>query len=181
MKLNGISNEGFIAPAEDEVEHKHMSVKAAILLMSVSTAAVAVMSEILVESVEHVCTQAGLGHVFTGVIVLAIMGNVAEHSSAVTAAWKNKLEISIGIAYGSSIQIGLFVFPVIVLLSLFRAGGMMTMVFTNMECIAIFFGCLCPYVITQDSETTWLEGMLLLCLYVCFAIIFFYVEEDEPV
>lgn len=164
---------------EEEEEGEPQSLPVATAILAVATVLVALMSEVLVSSVEDTAKLIGLSDVFTGVVIVAIVGNAAEHSTAVVAAYKNKLDISVAIAFGSSLQIALFVFPLIVLVSCARAEGPMTMVFTTMEACAIFFAVLTAWVICSDSETTWLEGVMLLTLYVVFALLFFFVP-DEP-
>jgi len=163
----------------DEDEEEPMSFRAASITLAVATVLVALMSEVLVSSVERTAKLLHLNDVFTGIVIIAIVGNAAEHSTAIVAAYKNKLDISVAIAFGSSLQIALFVFPLIILLSCARPQGPMTMVFTNMEAVAIFFSVLTAWVICSDSETTWLEGVMLLSLYLVFALIFFFVPDEE--
>lgn len=163
----------------EEAEEELMSLPAASGMLAVATILVALMSEVLVSSVERTAQLIGLSDVFTGVVIIAIVGNAAEHSTAIVAAYKNKLDISVAIAFGSSLQIALFVFPLIILISCAREQGPMTMVFTNMEACAIFFAVLTAWVICSDSETTWLEGVMLLSLYLVFALLFFFVPDEE--
>jgi len=167
-----------IPPEEGEEE---MTVKRAIIQLSVATVFVALMSEVIVDSVTITAQKIGLSQVFTGIVIIAIVGNAAEHTTSIMAAYKDKLDISVAIAFGSSLQIALFVFPLLVLISCARAGNPMNMVFTNMECVAIFFAVLTVWVICSDSETTWLEGGMLLALYIVFALIFFYVPDDSTI
>jgi len=164
---------------DKEEEGEPMSLAAATIMLAVATVLVALMSEVLVSSVEATAALLGLGDVFTGVVIVAIVGNAAEHSTAVMAAYKDKLDISVAIAFGSSLQIALFVFPLIILVSCARTQGPMTMVFTNMEACAIFFAVLTAWVICADSETTWLEGVMLLSLYIVFALLFYFVPDEE--
>jgi len=166
--------------SKTEEGEEEMSLRRAMGQLFVATVLVAIMSEVLVKTVEETASQAGLGKVFTGVVIIAIVGNAAEHSTSVVAAYKNKLDISVAIAFGSSLQIALFVFPALVLVSCARSEGPMNMVFTNMEAVAIFFAVLTAWVICADSETTWLEGVMLTALYVVLALLFYFVPaEDE--
>jgi len=165
----------------EEEPEEMMSLPAASATLAVATVLVALMSEVVVSSVERTAKLIGLSDVFTGVVIIAIVGNAAEHSTAVVAAYKNKLDISVAIAFGSSLQIALFVFPLIILISCAREQGPMTMVFTNMEACAIFFAVLTAWVICSDSETTWLEGVMLLSLYIVFALLFFFVPDEDEI
>jgi Ca2+:H+ antiporter len=164
---------------EEDEEEELMTLPTATIILAVATVLVAMMSEVLVSSVERTATLLGLSDVFTGIVIIAIVGNAAEHSTAIVAAYKNKLDISVAIAFGSSLQIALFVFPLIILISCARDQGPMTMVFTNMEAVAIFFAVLTAWVICSDSETTWLEGVMLLSLYLVFSLLFFFVPDEE--
>jgi len=168
-------------PNAGEEGEEEMSVTRAIVQLSICTVFVALMSEVLVSSVEATAAQAGLGDVFTGIVIIAIVGNAAEHTTSIVAAYKNKLDIAVAIAFGSSLQIALFVFPLLVLISCARPQGPMTMVFTNMECVAIFFSVLTVWVICSDSETTWLEGGMLTSLYIVFALLFWFVPDETTV
>lgn len=165
---------------EDDEEEEPMSLRMALIQITISTALVAFMSEILVDSVTETAEEAGLGPVFTGVIIIAIVGNAAEHTTAIVAAYKDKLDISVAITFGSSLQIAQFVFPVLILISCGRSvNPPMTMVFTTMEAVAIFFSVLTAWIICSDAKTTWLEGSMLLCLYIVFALLFWFVPEDQ--
>ena len=116
--------------------------------------------------------------VFLGVIVVAVIGNAAEHSTAVIMAMKNRMELSIGIAIGSSLQIALFVAPMLVILSHFIGPHAMDLVFTPAEVLAVFLAVLISGQIASDGESNWLEGVLLLAVYLILAIVFFYLPES---
>jgi Ca2+:H+ antiporter len=118
--------------------------------------------------------------IFVGVIVVAIIGNAAEHSTAVMAAMKDKMELSFGIAVGSSIQIALLVAPLLVILSRFIGPRPMDLAFTPAEVLAIFISVLITGQVASDGETNWLEGVQLLAVYVILAIVFFFLADISP-
>jgi len=136
--------------------------------------AVGVMSEMLVASAEHAAQTVGMSEVFVGVIVVAIIGNAAEHSTAVLMAWKNKMDLSLNIAIGSSIQIALFVAPLLVLLSYLVGPAPMDLRFTTMEIVAVATSVGIIVIISQDGETHWMEGFQLLAIYTILAVAFFF-------
>ncbi len=153
------------------------SMKKSIVILLGATVLIAWVSEILVGSVEEAATTLGLTRVFVGVIVVAVVGNAAEHSTAVMMAIKNRMELSIGIAIGSSLQIALFVAPLLVAVSHFIGPRPMDLVFTPAEVLAIFLAVLISGHITSDGESNWLEGALLLAVYLILAIVFFFLPE----
>jgi len=115
--------------------------------------------------------------VFVGVIIVAIIGNAAEHSTAIVMAMKNRMELSIGIAIGSSIQIALFVAPALVLASRFVGPRPMDLRFTPAEVLAVFAAVLITGQIAGDGESNWLEGAQLLTVYVMLALVFYFLPE----
>lgn len=139
-----------------------------------SAAVVALMSELLVGSVEETAEAVGMNEVFIGVILVAIIGNAAEHSTAVLMALKNKVDLSINIAVGSSLQVALFVAPVLVFLSYVIGPSPMDLRFTTMEVVAIAVSVGIMAMISEDGETHWMEGVQLLAVYVILAVAFFY-------
>jgi Ca2+:H+ antiporter len=141
---------------------------------------VAVLSEFLVGTIENVRDSVGLTELFVGVIVVAIVGNAAEHSSAVLMAMKNKMDLTIGIAIGSSLQIALFVAPVLVFLS-YAFGQPMDLEFTVPEVLAVVVSVYILFQISEDGETNWIEGIQLLSLYVILGLFFFYLPEPQHV
>jgi Ca2+:H+ antiporter len=149
----------------------------AVLVLGVSTAFIAWISEILVGSVEAAAAAFGFTEVFLGVIVVAVVGNAAEHSSAVIMALKNRMELSFSIAAGSSIQIALFVAPLLVLVSRFAGPRPMDLVFTAPEVLAVFLAVLITAQISADGESNWLEGAQLLAVYLILGIVFYYLPE----
>ena len=138
-----------------------------------SAALVAVMSELLVGSVEGVAVSAGMSEVFIGVILVAIVGNAAEHSTAVLVALKDKMDLSLNIAVGSSTQIALFVAPALVFLSYFLGPAPMDLRFTSMEVVAVVVSVGAMAMIAQDGETHWMEGVQLLAVYAILGTAFF--------
>ncbi len=141
----------------------------------VATVLVAWMSEILVGVVEETSHALGLTEVFVGVIVVAIIGNAAEHSTAIMMALKDKMDIAIGIAVGSSVQIALFVAPVLMLASLFMERPM-DLVFTMPEVLAVILSVWVVTQISQDGETNWLEGAQLLSVYAILGLVFYHIR-----
>ena len=148
-----------------------------IAVLAVATASIAWMSEILVGSVEHAAHAFGMTSAFVGVIVVAIIGNAAEHSSAILAARKNRMDLSLGIAVGSSVQIAVFVAPVLVLASYAIGPSPMNLVFTPPEVLAVALAVIISGQISSDGESNWLEGVQLLAVYTILAIVFYFLPE----
>lgn len=161
----------------DETGERAWSLRKALLVLATATALIAWVSEILVGSVEHAAAAFGMTRVFLGVIVVAVVGNAAEHSTAVMMAMRNRMEISLGIAIGSSLQIALFVAPLLVIASHFIGPQPMDLVFTPAEVLAVFVAVLISGQIASDGETNWLEGVQLLAVYVILAIVFYFLPE----
>jgi Ca2+:H+ antiporter len=155
------------------------SLKRSILILAGATALIAWVSEILVGSVEQAARAFGMTSVFVGVIVVAIVGNAAEHSTAVMMALKNRMELAMGIAIGSSLQIALFVAPVLVLLSHFIGPRPLDLVFTPAEVLAVFAAVLITGQVANDGESNWLEGVQLLAVYTILALVFYFLPEAE--
>ena len=156
------------------------SMKKSILVLMAATALIAWMSEILVGSVEHAAASFGMTRVFLGVIVVAIVGNAAEHSTAVMMALRNRMELAMGIAIGSSLQIALLVAPLLVILSHFIGPRPMDLVFSPAEVLAVFLAVLITGQISSDGETNWLEGVQLLAVYLILAVVFYFLPEAAP-
>jgi Ca2+:H+ antiporter len=138
-----------------------------------ATLAIAWMSEILVGSVEHVVLQVGITEFFLGIIIIPIIGNVAEHTVAVQVALKNQMELSLAISVGSSLQIALFVAPLLVFVSLLM-GNPLTLVFNQFELIALMAAVLIAGQVSLDGESNWLEGAMLLAIYIIIGLAFFW-------
>ncbi len=147
----------------------------AIAVLLVSGIFVAWLSEILVGGVEATVEALGISEFFIGIIVVPIVGNAAEHAVAVQTAWKNKMELSLGVSLGSSLQIALLVAPLLVFVSLLL-GHPLTLVFNQFELIALAAAVLIAGSVAQDGESNWLEGVQLLAVYVILALAFFFLR-----
>jgi Ca2+:H+ antiporter len=163
---------------EDEDPETHAgeaawSARSATAVLLAATAFIAWMSEILVGSVESAGAALGLNGVFMGVIVVAIVGNAAEHSTAVLMARKNQMDLSVGIALGSAEQIALFVAPVLVLVSYVRPHPM-DLVFTPLEVVAVILAVIIARMVAEDGESNWMEGAMLLMIYAILGMAFYF-------
>lgn len=164
---------GVEGKAEEEAIGTHgWSKSRSVVTLLVATTLVAVMSEFLVGAVEETSHKLGLTEVFVGVIVVAIIGNAAEHSTAVLVALKNKMDLALNIAIGSSMQIALFVAPVLVFAS-YLFGKPMDLLFTPLEVVTVGVSVAIVALIAQDGESNWMEGVLLLAVYAILGITFF--------
>jgi Ca2+:H+ antiporter len=135
------------------------------------------MSEVLVGAAEGAGRALGMSQVFIGVVLLAIVGGAAESSSAIAVARKNKMDLSLGIALGSSIQIALFVAPVLVFASYFVAPAPLELSFTRAEVGALFLGALIGTVVCGDGRTNWFKGVQLVTVYLIVAMMFYFMPE----
>ena len=160
---------------EDDHVGEPWSVRTSVIALAIAGVAVGVMSEILVGSITEASASIGLSPFFVGVIVVAIVGNAAEHWVAVYFATRDKMDLSVNIAIGSSAQIALFVAPVLVLLSFFIGPFPMALVFNGLELGAILLAVLIAQQVTQEGESTWFEGLQLLAVYAVMGLVFFYV------
>jgi Ca2+:H+ antiporter len=158
---------------EDEETH-HWPVRRAALFLALSAVAVGVMSEILVGSISDASDDIGLSEFFVGVFVVAIVGNAAEHWVAVLVAAKDKMDLAVNIALGSSAQVALFVAPVLVLLSFVFGPDPMALVFNGYELGALVSAVLIANLVTQEGESNWFEGVQLLSLYTVLGLVFYY-------
>jgi Ca2+:H+ antiporter len=154
-------------------EAPHWSVGRAVIVLLLSTGAIVWMSELLVGTVEHVVLEIGISEFFLGIIIIPLVGNAAEHLVAVQVAAKNKMELSLAISVGSSLQIALFVAPLLVFISLLM-GNPLTLVFNQFELIALMAAVLIAGLVSLDGESNWLEGAMLLTIYVIIALAFFW-------
>ena len=153
------------------------SVRTSLAVLLVSTLGIAWLSEVLVGSVEHVVDRLGWSEFFVGIIIVPIVGNVAEHLVAVQVALKDHMELSLAISLGSSLQVALFVAPVLVFVSLLM-GNPMDLVFNVFELIALAGASLIAALVALDGESNWLEGVQLLVVYVILAIAFFFLPTS---
>ena len=161
-----------VEEAGHETAPKGWSLRTGIIVLVLSTVGVAYLSEVLVGSVESVVTTLGLSEFFIGLIFIPIIGNVAEHIVAVQVALKNKMTLSVEIAIASSLQIALFVAPLLVFISL-MIGHPLTLVFNPLELIALIAGVLIAALVSADGESNWLEGAELLAIYIILGLTFF--------
>jgi Ca2+:H+ antiporter len=150
------------------------SLRTSVIALAIAGVAVGVMSEILVGSIEAASESVGLSEFFIGVIVVAIVGNAAEHWVAVLVAIKNKMDLSVNIAIGSSAQVALFVAPVLVLVSFVLGPGPMPLVFNGFEISAVILAVLVAQLVTNEGESTWFEGVQLLAVYAILGLTFFF-------
>ncbi|MBI3681106.1 MAG: calcium/proton exchanger [Acidobacteria bacterium] len=167
------------AEIEEAEAHAAWSTTRSIGILAGSSAMVAWMSEILVGSVEQAAHAFGMTSVFVGVLVVAIVGNAAEHSTAILMAMKNRMDLSIGIAVGSSLQIALFVAPLLVMASYWIGPRPMDLVFTPAEVVAVAVSVAITSQIAGDGESHWLEGVQLLAVYVILGIVFYFLPEAQ--
>ena len=161
--------------AELELEHgaaAPWTVRRSVAMLCLAGVAVGVMSEILVGSIHHAAESAGLSEFFIGAIVVAIVGNAAEHWVAVLVAVKDKMDLAVNIAIGSSAQIALFVAPLLVVASFVLGPGPMPFVLNGFELAAVLLAAIIATQVTSEGESTWFEGVLLLAVYVVFGLAF---------
>jgi Ca2+:H+ antiporter len=163
----------------EEGAHVPWSMGKSVGVLLGATAFVALISEFLVGAIERARESLGLTEIFVGVIVVAIIGNAAEHSSAVLMALRNKMDISIGIAVGSSLQVALFVAPVLVFAS-YLFGRPMDLEFTVPEVVAVVASVIIVEQISSDGESNWIEGLQLLSVYTVLAVLFYFLPDVHP-
>lgn len=158
--------------ASHHEEEPEWSVKRSVLILAIATLAVAYISENLVHTFEIVAESFGWSELFIGIIIVAIVGNAAEHASAVLMAYKNKMDISVEIAIGSTLQVAMFVAPVLVLLSLLFPTNL-SLVFSLPELVSMASAVLLMIIISNDGETNWFEGATLLAAYLIMGVGFY--------
>ena len=149
------------------------SLQRALLVLALAVVGIAVMSEFLVGSVEAVTISLGFTEFFVGIIIVPIIGNIAEHLVAVQVALKNQMDLSLSIAVGSSLQIALFVAPILVFVSLL-IGNPLTLEFNNFEIVATIAATIIAAFSSLDVGSNWLEGAMLLVVYTILALAFFF-------
>jgi Ca2+:H+ antiporter len=167
----------FVGQSEAEKHEPTSSLARAVMLLGMATILIAFLSEFLVGSIEAARQSLGLTQTFVGVIVVALVGNAAEHTTAVWAALKNKMDLSLNIAVGSSLQIALFVTPMLVFAS-YAFSRPMDLEFSLPEIVAMAVAIWIAQQISGDGESNWLEGVQLLSVYVIMAILFFFLPES---
>ena len=159
---------------QDADTHGAWTIRRSLVLLAVSAVLVGLMSEVLIGSISEASDEVGLSEFFVGVFVVAIVGNAAEHWVAVLVAAKDKMDLAVNIAIGSSAQIALFVAPVLVLLSFVIGPAPMALVFNGYELGGLVFAVLIANVIVQDGESNWFEGVQLLALYAVLGLVFYF-------
>lgn len=165
------------APPDNGGDSPAWGMPRSFLVLAVATALIAWMSEILVGSVEGAAASLGMTSIFIGVIIVAIVGNAAEHSTAVLMAMKNRMDLTFGIALGSSVQIAMFVAPVLVGLSYFIGPHPIDLVFSPAEVLAVGLAVLIAGEVASDGQSNWLEGVQLLAVYLILALMFYFLPE----
>jgi Ca2+:H+ antiporter len=153
---------------------KHWDKKKAFFMLAISMVGVVVISEILVGSVEETGKQFGFGELFVGAIIIGIVGNAAEHSSAIILARKGKIDLSIGIAAGSGTQIALFVVPILVIFGIIL-NQPFTLEFTIYELVTLFLAAIILNLIAHDGKSNWFEGIMLTAVYIIIAMGFYFI------
>lgn len=161
-------------PSEAHHEPK-WSWQVAVGILAAATLGIVLMSEVLVGAVDAATASLGLTEFFVGIIIIPLVGNIAEHLVAVQVAYKNKMELSLAISLGSSLQIALFVAPVLVFASVLMGGEVLLLVFNNFELIALVAAALIAALIAQDGESNWFEGAMLMAVYFIVALAFFFI------
>jgi Ca2+:H+ antiporter len=164
----------FYADSDGPEEKPEMTLPVAIGMLAVITVIVGVCSEYLVNSIDGVTTAWGISETFAGIVLLPIVGNAAEHLTAVTVAMKNKLDLSIGVAVGSSQQIAMMVIPLLVILG-WIIDQPMSLCFDIFETAVLFMTVIVVHSLIMDGESNWLEGAMLMGVYVILGIAFFVV------
>ncbi|KAF2873731.1 Sodium/calcium exchanger protein-domain-containing protein [Massariosphaeria phaeospora] len=167
---------------EDEIEEPSLSVIGALITLGLSTTLVAFCSEFMVSSIQGVTASGTVSTTFVGLILLPIVGNAAEHATAVTVAIKDKMDLAIGVAVGSSMQIALLVLPLIVILGWILDEPCMTLYFDTFQIAVLFVAILLVNYLIQDGKSHWLEGILLMTSYLIIALAaWFYpnIKEEE--
>ena len=157
-----------------EEELPPWSTRKSVVVLVLSTVGVVMAAEFLVHEIEPTVKTLGMTHTFVGVVIIAIIGNAAEHSTAVLMAIKNKMDLAFNIAFESSKQIALFVAPVLVLLAI-PMGQPLTLEFSHMEVVGMGVGVGAATLIALDGESNWLEGVMLLGVYAILGVAFFYI------
>jgi Ca2+:H+ antiporter len=170
------SHKALFNPTADAEEHvgEPWTIRTSVLVLAGAGVAVGVMSEILVGSISEASEAIGLSEFFVGLIVVAIVGNAAEHWVAIYFAARDKMDLAVNIAIGSSAQIALFAAPVLVIISFFVGPNPMALVFNGFELGAVFLAILIANHVTHDGESTWYEGLQLLAVYAVLGVVFFY-------
>jgi Ca2+:H+ antiporter len=173
MIFSLVTHKDLLSASDEQHDQPSWSVNRSLLTLLGSTVIVALMSEVLVGSLEGFSKGIGLSEVFAGLIIIPIIGNAAEHSASVFAR-KNKLDLSISIALGATIQIALLVAPILVILSFFLGQPMDLVIHRPLELAGLIGATLITASVCRDGETNWLEGAMLLGVYLLIAVAFYF-------
>ena len=163
-----------------ETEHAKLSKRAALVLLALATAGTAFEAELLTSGVTAATETLGLSEFFIGIIVVAIVGNAAEHYSAIVMARRNRMDLAVTIATASSTQIALLVAPLLVFISLLF-GEPMTLVFNGLEIIAIALSVAIATLVSLDGESNWFEGLQLVVVYIILAVVFYFIPAGGQI
>ena len=169
----------FSGPYHEEKSETEASVGRAALVLAAATAAIAWISEIMVGAIEPTAHEFGLSNVFVGVFVVAILGNAAEHATAIAAAIKDRMDLSLSIAIGSSVQVALFVAPVLVFTSLFLGPKTMDLAFPAGLVLMVLLSAIITAQVAGDGRSDWLKGVQLLAVYLIFGLAFFFLPGTQ--
>jgi Ca2+:H+ antiporter len=172
------TNRDVFRPVEDKPRKTHLAIWQSMVVLAIGTALTAVQAELLIARLEPALKQLGLTELFVGVILIAIIGNAAEHYSALVAARDDQMTLAVEIAVGSSAQIALLVAPVLVLAS-FALGHPMTLVFNSFELTAIALSVIATALVVADGESNWVEGLQLLAVYLVVALAFYFIPPGH--
>jgi Ca2+:H+ antiporter len=153
----------------------HWSKESSIILLGASLIGVVIVSEVLVSSVEIIIKKFGFTEMFVGAIIVGVVGNAAEHSSAIMLARKDKLDLSIGIAAGSGTQVAIFVVPILVIAGIV-VNRNFNLVFTIYELAVVFLSAIILNLIAHDGKSNWFEGIMLTAVYIIVAVGFFFIS-----
>ncbi|BDD62987.1 hypothetical protein MAP00_007939 [Monascus purpureus] len=166
---------------EEEGEQPQLSIIVAVATLIISTVFVALCAEFMVDSIDALTKRGHISETFVGLILLPIVGNAAEHATAVTVACKDKMDLAIGVAVGSSMQIALLVLPLVVVIGWIMGKDDMTLYFDAFQIILLFVSILLVNYLIQDGKSHWLEGVLLMIMYLIIAVAaWFYPARSEP-
>jgi Ca2+:H+ antiporter len=166
----GTHSDLFGSKAHHDADEKRWPLPVALGALAVATVLIAMVSHVFVESVQHAAEQLGMSPAFVGFVVVALVGGAAESVTAFSAARKNRLDMSVGIAIGSAVQIALFVAPVLVLASFFVAPQPMDLAFGNGQVVAVFIAMFTVAMVANSGRSGWFTGVQLLAVYLVFAI-----------
>jgi Ca2+:H+ antiporter len=172
-----LTHKSLFGSHQPEAVNASASTSRSALILALATAGIAWMSEIMVSAIEPTAHELGLSDAFVGVFVMAILGNAAEHATAISAAMKDRMDLSLSIAIGSSVQVALFVAPALVLASLYLGPAPMDLVFPARLVLIVLLSVLITGQIAGDGRSDWLKGMQLLTVYVVLGLTYFFLPN----